>query len=175
MNERWTFLAAVCRPAAPCPDGRCRSRLVALVGMTALVVPVGVVVGAASASAVPTYAVTATVAVGDEPGGGGRRRHHQHHLRGQLQRRHVSVIDGANNTVTATIPVDHEPEWGGRRRRHRHHLRDQPPRQPVSVINGTTNTVTATIPVGTNPDGVAVDAATDTIYVANYKATTRCR
>ena len=37
----------------------------------------------------------------------------------------------------------------------------------MSVINGATNTVTATIAVGAEPDGVAVDATTNTIYVAN--------
>ena len=38
----------------------------------------------------------------------------------------------------------------------------------MSVIDGATNTVTATVNVGSDPYGVAVDEATDTIYVANY-------
>jgi YVTN family beta-propeller protein len=37
----------------------------------------------------------------------------------------------------------------------------------VSVIDAATSTVTATIGVGTYPDGVAVDPATGTVYVAN--------
>ena len=38
----------------------------------------------------------------------------------------------------------------------------------VSVIDEATRAVTATIPVGTEPDGVAVDPAARTVYVANY-------
>ena len=38
----------------------------------------------------------------------------------------------------------------------------------MSVIDGATNTVTATVTVGADPDGVAVDGTTDTIYVTNY-------
>jgi YVTN family beta-propeller protein len=37
----------------------------------------------------------------------------------------------------------------------------------VSVIDGATNTVTATIPVGNSPFGLAVNPATNTIYVGN--------
>jgi YVTN family beta-propeller protein len=42
----------------------------------------------------------------------------------------------------------------------------------VSVIYGVTNTVTAAIGVGSDPDGVAVDAATDLAYVANAQSDT---
>jgi len=38
----------------------------------------------------------------------------------------------------------------------------------VSVIDEATMTVTRTIPVGFNPDGVAVDPAARTVYVANF-------
>jgi YVTN family beta-propeller protein len=37
----------------------------------------------------------------------------------------------------------------------------------VSVIDATTGAVTGTIPVGHQPDGVAVDPAAGTVYVAN--------
>ena len=40
------------------------------------------------------------------------------------------------------------------------------------MIDGTTNTVTATIAVGSDPDGVAVDPATDTVYVTNQDGNT---
>jgi YVTN family beta-propeller protein len=39
------------------------------------------------------------------------------------------------------------------------------------VVNATTNTVTATIPLGINqlqPNALAIDPATNTIYVADY-------
>jgi DNA-binding beta-propeller fold protein YncE len=42
----------------------------------------------------------------------------------------------------------------------------------VSVINAATRTVTATIPVGSYPDGVAVNPATHTAYVASSGAGT---
>jgi uncharacterized repeat protein (TIGR01451 family) len=38
----------------------------------------------------------------------------------------------------------------------------------VSVIDGATNTVTATVTVGLFPDGVGVDPATNTVYVADF-------
>jgi YVTN family beta-propeller protein len=37
----------------------------------------------------------------------------------------------------------------------------------VTVIGGATNTVTATIAVGAGPEGVAVNARRNVIYVAN--------
>jgi len=37
----------------------------------------------------------------------------------------------------------------------------------VAVLNGQTNTVVATIPVGQLPQGVAVNPATNKVYVAN--------
>ena len=39
----------------------------------------------------------------------------------------------------------------------------------VSVINGATNQVTATITIGRQPQGVAVDPRTGTIYVAQFR------
>jgi YVTN family beta-propeller protein len=42
----------------------------------------------------------------------------------------------------------------------------------VSVIDGVTNTVSGSpLPVGTDPDGVAVDPATDTVYVVSVGST----
>ena len=50
----------------------------------------------------------------------------------------------------------------------------------VSVIDEAASTVTATIAVGSNPDGVAVDPAAHTAYVANFlgnsvSVISRCR
>lgn len=42
----------------------------------------------------------------------------------------------------------------------------------VSVISGRTGTVTATIPVGSQPEGVAVNPSTGTVYVANSGSNT---
>ena len=38
----------------------------------------------------------------------------------------------------------------------------------MSVIDASTRTVTATVPVGKDPDGVAVDPGTHTVYVTNF-------
>jgi YVTN family beta-propeller protein len=38
----------------------------------------------------------------------------------------------------------------------------------VSVINGATNTVVATVTVGNEPDAIAVNSATNQIYVTNH-------
>jgi DNA-binding beta-propeller fold protein YncE len=38
----------------------------------------------------------------------------------------------------------------------------------VSVIDGSTRTVTATVPAGKDPDGVAVDPGTHTVYVTHF-------
>ena len=42
----------------------------------------------------------------------------------------------------------------------------------MSVIDGATNTVTANVNVGSEPDDVAVDETTDTIYATNYGSNT---
>jgi DNA-binding beta-propeller fold protein YncE len=102
----------------------------------------------------------------------------------------VSVIDGAicNTTVTAgcgqtpaTVPVGSGPDsvavdqvtdtvYVANSNNGASH-------GSVSVINGATCNATvttgcgrppATVPVGSGPDGVAVDQATDTVYVANF-------
>lgn len=82
----------------------------------------------------------------------------------------VSVIDGATGTVTATIPVGSEPAGIA--------VDDDTDMiyvanhgaPTVSVIDGGTNTVAATLTVGTTvgPDAVAVDPATDQIFVTTY-------
>ncbi len=37
----------------------------------------------------------------------------------------------------------------------------------VSVVDGSTNAISATVPVGSKPDGIAVDASANTVYVSN--------
>ena len=89
----------------------------------------------------------------------------------------VSVISDATDTVVATVPVGSDPEWaaydtakgdvfvtncgevcwtGGSGSGN------------VSVINDTTDKVVAWIQVGSYPSGVAYDAATGQVFVANY-------
>ena len=89
----------------------------------------------------------------------------------------VSVISDATDTVVATVPVGSDPGWaaydaakgdvfvtncgevcwtGGSGSGN------------VSVINDTTDKVVAWIPVGSYPSGVAYDAATGQVFVANY-------
>ena len=93
----------------------------------------------------------------------------------------MSLIDGSTHAVTATIPVAHwpkavavdpgthvvyvatiDPETAPHD--------TQPPSRSgrVSVIDASTRTVTATIPVGKDPDGLAVDPGTHTVYVPKY-------
>ena len=97
----------------------------------------------------------------------------------------VSVIDAAtcNATVQRRLspdaPGDRERLRRRRRRRrleHRHPLRNQPEQRTVSVLNGAicdgTNIsrctpFARTTPVGTGPQPIAVDHATDTVYVGN--------
>jgi YVTN family beta-propeller protein len=84
----------------------------------------------------------------------------------------VSVIDESTNTVTATIDVGEYPEGVAFDSANGDVYVANFGTDTVSVIDGSTNTVTATIDVGVepvevDPYGVAVDPATDEIYVTN--------
>ena len=89
----------------------------------------------------------------------------------------LAVINGSTNSVTTTIPVDQAPfavavnpttnmiyvtnnfgAVGGQNN-------DD---GTVSVINGSTNALAATFHVGANPSGVAIDPATNYLYVTIY-------
>ncbi len=93
----------------------------------------------------------------------------------------VSVIDTSTNTVTATLAVGQWPDtvavdpathsvYVGTRDPEGAAQDTQPPSRSgrVSVIDGSTRTVVATVPIGKSVDAVAVDSATDTVYVAKF-------
>jgi DNA-binding beta-propeller fold protein YncE len=86
----------------------------------------------------------------------------------------LMVVDGATNAVTTTIQLPAQPVgvavdpvtdtiYASVEQ-----LGSSPPM--VAVIDGSTNTVTGTIPlpVDSDPQGVAVNSSTDTVYVADY-------
>ena len=84
----------------------------------------------------------------------------------------TSVINGATNTVVATIPVGQFPFGPGRFVNHitnRIYVSNNYGRN-VTVINGATKTVLTTIPIpvrfSCSPVGIAVNEATNRIYVA---------
>ena len=115
----------------------------------------------------PTYRVTATVPIGNNPIGVAVNPGTHTVYVANYDDNSVSVIDASTRTVTATVPVGkwpqsvavdpgthtvYVPNWGD---------------SSVSVIDASTRTVTATVPVGGGAVGVAVDPGTHTVYVAN--------
>ena len=115
-----------------------------------------------------TNAVTATIAVGSDPGAVAvdptAGTAYVANFAGT-----VSVIDAAANTVTATIAVGSGADG----------VAVDPPARTayvarfagtVSVIDEATGTVTATVPVGADPLGVAADPTAHTAYVTNGNA-----
>ncbi len=87
----------------------------------------------------------------------------------------VSVIDGHTNKIVATISLGRHPYLfpfdmavdPSTDTIYTADLLDNAPSRSVSVIDGRTNKVTATVKVsGVAPIGLAVNAPTDTIYVA---------
>jgi YVTN family beta-propeller protein len=120
------------------------------------------------ASASTTYAVTATIPVGEGPNGVAVDP-----ITGTIyvvnqQDGTMSVIDGATKTVVTTIPLGRNTASA---------VAVDPVTDSIyvtnvygndiSVVNGATNTITATIPVGDQPLQVSVDPATDIVYVTN--------
>jgi YVTN family beta-propeller protein len=84
----------------------------------------------------------------------------------------IDVIDGATNAVTATIPLPSQPGSNGGiavdSATHLVYVAEYYASEVV-VINGATNTLSATVNTGFNtyPEGLAVDATSDVVWVAN--------
>jgi YVTN family beta-propeller protein len=130
----------------------------------------GMPADAAAAARNPTLAVTAgtsTISVGSDPDGTAADAVTGMVYVANAGSNSVSVIDGKTGTVTATIPVGSEPAGIA--------VDDDTDMiyvanhgaPTVSVIDGATNTVAATLTVSTGggPDAVAIDPATDKIFV----------
>ena len=104
-----------------------------------------------------SYAVTATIPVGDLPLGVGVDPSVGTAYVANNGDGTVSVIDGATGTVTAAIPVGFGPFGVGvDPSTHTVYVASEND-DTVSVIDGATGTVTATIAVGAEPSGVGVD------------------
>ena len=136
-----------------------------------------------------TDAVTATISAGLRPTGVAVDPVTDTVYVTNLNPHTVSVIDGSTDAVTATISVGtvtlpwgvavdpttdtvYVANWGNTARGSLSIRQPIPSTHTVSVIDGSTNAVTTTVTVGTRPVGVAVDPATDTVYVANADSDT---
>ncbi len=84
----------------------------------------------------------------------------------------VSVINGANNTVVATIPVGTGPEGIAVDPITNTIYTANYSSDSISVIDGSTNTVVATINTGSGfePDAIAVNPRTNTVWIAQPNA-----
>jgi len=139
-----------------------------------------------AATTAPT--VTNTIAVGDGADGIAMNALTNTIYVGNIYSRNVSVIDGTTGIVTKTIPTNGESHGVAVNpttntiyvANHEDALQEDPysdrivplPEGILTVIDGATGTVTKTIAVGEGAYGLAVDAATNTIYVANSENNT---
>jgi YVTN family beta-propeller protein len=114
-----------------------------------------------------TNTVTATIAVGSNPGEVAVSADGSHAYVTNYGGGTVSVIDTSTNTVTATITVGSEPVGVALSPDGSHAYVANNNSGTVSVIDTATNTVTATITVGSNPFGVAVSPDGNHAYVTN--------
>jgi YVTN family beta-propeller protein len=82
----------------------------------------------------------------------------------------VYVIDGTTNTVTGKITIGYE------KMPHQANVNEETNmvyvsnfgNQSMSVVDGATNKIVKTISVGYDPQGIAIDPATNTIYLVMY-------
>jgi YVTN family beta-propeller protein len=124
-----------------------------------------------------TDKVVATVPVGYDPWGTVYDATKGEVFVTNVDSNNVSVISGATDTVVATIPVGSDPGWAAYDRAKGDVFVTNcgevcwtggSGSGNVSVINDTTDKVVSWIQVGSYPSGVAYDAATGQVFVANY-------
>ena len=148
-----------------------------------------------TANATTTYAVTATVGVGNEGSGGSiavDSRTHRAYVTSHADNQ-VSVINTGTNAAAETITVGSGPVGVAIDTIPTHIVKEfaepaivPPTLQPVptvfvanygsktiSVIDSSTNTVVATVPIGDNlPQDLAVDTSSHTLYAAGVAGST---
>jgi YVTN family beta-propeller protein len=127
----------------------------------------GLPIALATPASASTYAVTATIPVGNGPDGIATDPATGNVYVANFTDGTVSVISGASGIVTATIPVGAGPADVVTDPVDGNVYVANSIDGTVSVINEASGNVTATVPVGTHPTGLGVDPANGNVYVAN--------